>query len=93
MEENLKKENENENENESETIKVIKEEYENKLAKQKSEYETKIETLNKNHVSEIRALMSGKISEDNKKNIAPELSFAEKTLNDTRKKFGLKGEK
>lgn len=75
----------------SEVVKAVKEEYETKLEKQKNEYETKIKNMSEEHIKTIRAIMSGKgkIQETTIKE--KELSFEEKLLNNTRKKFGLKG--
>ena len=75
---------------ESEVVKTIKEEYENKLEKQKNDYEQKIKTLQENHAKTIKVIMSGRgqIEETTKEK---EKSFEEELLSDTRKNLGLKG--
>ena len=76
------------------TIKVIREEYENKIAKMEEEHKSEIEKVRKEehekNVQTIRALMSGR-KLDNSENPAPEKekSFEETLMEDTKRNFGL----
>lgn len=79
--------------NETEVIKAVREEFEKKLAEQEEKHKQDLKDMETKHIAQIRALMSGNNSEEEQEQLAPELSFEEQTLNDTRKKFGLKGEK
>ena len=78
------------------TIKVIKEEYENKISQMKKDHEEEIEKIKKEKEEEklktIRALMSGRQVENSGEPAPePEKSFEEQLIEDTRKKLGLKG--
>ncbi len=77
-----------------ETIKIIKEEYEKKIAEMQQQHEEELnkvrEEEHRKNVETIRALMSGKQVEISEKP-APqqEISFEEKLIEDTRKNLGL----
>lgn len=87
---------ENKETNNEEIIKVIKEEYEKKIAELELQHKEEIDKIRKEEhektISTIRAMMSGKQIE-NSENPAPEkeLSFEEQLILDTREKLGLKG--
>lgn len=76
------------------TIKVIREEYEKKLADLEKKHEEEIKKIREEEhlksVETIRALMSGKQVEISE-NPAPEkeISYEEQLIIDTRKNFGL----
>ena len=90
--ENQEKENQN---NEEELIKVVREEYEKKIANLLEEHKKELEKVRQEEheksVKTIRALMSGKETNEIYENPAPEneISFEEQLLIDTRKNFGL----
>ena len=89
-----KQENQEKNTNMEDTIKVIREEYENKIAKMVEEHKAEIEKVRKEehekNVQTIRALMSGRQVE-NSENPAPkpEKSYEETLIEDTKRNFGL----
>ena len=91
MEENKQTQNQD---NFEETIKIIKEEYEKKIAEMQQQHEEELnkvrEEEHRKNVETIRALMSGKQIEISEKP-APqqEISFEEKLIEDTRKNLGL----
>lgn len=88
------KQEQNQNNELEETIKVIREEYEQKIAKMEEDHKKEIENVRKEehekNVQTIRALMSGRKSDISEEN-APvtEKTFEEQLIEDTKKKLGL----
>ena len=89
------KEQEKVQDNLEDTIKVIREEYDNKIAQMEKEHKEELERVRKEehekNVQTIRALMSGRKVETSEPAPEEEKTFEEKLIEDTREKLGLKG--
>lgn len=81
--------------NMEDTIKVIREEYDNKIAQMEKEHKEELAKVRKEehekNVQTIRALMSGRKVETSETAPEEEKTFEEQLIEDTRKKLGLKG--